>query len=196
MLQNLNWNTAVDGFPLLPPNPSLSKPSFNVIVLQPKTHFHIQGADVHTALTKELRPKELTRVRITGPLDKQWRALLVLSGACVCARIFPFLKRKKFSIHSIPHFLGEELKGIGEIGNLDLETMGLFLEWCHGKREPQRNAGKGELRPRTYILKGILPNNMSISVKLGAYTLFMEIRNYSSNFKTSPVIYFRAIFIA
>lgn len=41
MLQNLNWNIAVDGFPLLPTNPSLSKPSFNVIVLQPKTHFNI-----------------------------------------------------------------------------------------------------------------------------------------------------------
>lgn len=53
---------------------------------------------------------------------------------------------------------------------------------------------QGELRLRTYTLKGILPS-MSISVKLGAYTLFMEIRNYSSNFKTSPVIYFRAIFI-
>lgn len=64
-----------------------------------------------------------------------------------------------------------------------------------GKGEAQRNAAERELGLRTYTLEGTLADVISNSVKLGASTLFMEIRNYSSNFKTSPVIYIRVILV-
>lgn len=140
-----------------------------------------------------LWPKELMRIRITGQLEKQWRTLLALSGACVSARIVPFLKRKKFFHILNTTFFGcvaKEHWRNWKPWPWDRGTIFRVMPWK--ARAPEKC--RGELRLRTYTLKGIL-SNMSISVKLGACTLFMEIRNYSSNFKTSPVIYFRAIFI-
>ena len=85
------------------------------------------------------------------------------------------------------------LKGIGEIGNLDLGTAELFLEWSHGEaRAPEKCREAGAMAKD---LRSLLLTTWASVWNWERQALFMEIRSYSSNLDTSPVIYITAILI-